>query len=106
MNPEIMLVTRIHCVDARNQSITLFLMECQNVIRGTTQLPTHGFGQTSVEGMKGRVTTGNGIRYPTSKAQWIYGGGGPGGYLTILTMAATCDFVRERNWERKGINRD
>ena len=65
-------------------------MECQNVIRGTTQLPTHGFGQTSVEGMKGRVATGNGIRYPTSKAQWIYGGGGPGGYLTILTMAATC----------------
>ena len=106
MNPEIILATRIHFVHARNQSITLFLMECQNVIRGTTQLPTHGFGQTSVEGMKVRVTTGNGIRYPTSKAQWIYGGGGPGGYLTILTMAATCDFVRERNWERKGINRD
>ena len=38
MNPEIMLETRIHCVDARNQSITLFLMKCQNVIRGTTQL--------------------------------------------------------------------
>jgi hypothetical protein len=43
MNPQIL--------KQKNQSITLFLVECQNVIRGTTQLCAHGFEQTSVEGI-------------------------------------------------------